>query len=88
MPKLNNLFASAVTLLILMFVLNDSVAQRNHYNIENESEATELHRGTTAEIYDFIKLHPRAYVEQLTKTNVNGRIQYVLGGRIAGKLHI
>lgn len=85
MAKLNNLFASAVILLILMFVLNDSVAQRHHYNIENESE---VHPGTTDEIYDFIKLHPRAYVEQLTKTNVDGRIQYVLGGRIAGKFHI
>ena len=85
MTKLNNLFASAVTLLILMFVLNDSVAQRHHYNIESESE---VHQGKSDEIYDFIKLQSHTYVEQLTKTNVDGRIQYVLGGRIAGKFHI
>ncbi|KAJ6650005.1 hypothetical protein Bhyg_05248 [Pseudolycoriella hygida] len=38
---------------------------------------------TTDSIAEFVKLHPRIYVEELTSTIVNGRIKYVLGARIA-----
>lgn len=88
MTKLNIMFAFVVTLLILLFGLSDSVAQSELLKIENEPELTALQPRSADEICDFINLHPKKYVEQLTQTNVNGRIRYVLGTRIAGKSHI
>lgn len=76
MRSVNKLFGLAVHLLVLLTVLNASVA-------DNESRPGPVIVRTSDEIDDFIQLHPRIYVDQLTKTNVNGRIQYTLGARIA-----
>lgn len=81
MAKSNNLLTFAATLLILLFGLNVSFAK-----IEEKSETSELHPRTPENINDLFKMHPRANGEQLTRTTtVDGRIQYVLGTRIAGK---
>lgn len=53
--------------------------------LEEVSEQNALHTRTVDDVNDFIKLHPRIYVEQLVLSNVGGRLQYVLGARIAGK---
>lgn len=68
MAKSNNLLVFTVTFLILLFGLNQSIAE------SDELEASELHPLTIVTLKN-----------QLTKTIVDGRIQYVLGARIAGK---
>lgn len=75
------------TVVMLLFVISDSSAQRDHSKVEYESVPTAptvFYPSTTEEIYDFVELHPGASVKQLTKTTVDGRLQYVLGVRIAG----
>ncbi len=71
---MRNLFGStfAVTLSILLVVPDVSIA-------ENEPQLTEVHLNKSHDDQKFYKDH-------LTKTTVNGRIQYVLGARIAGKI--
>lgn len=74
---MTNVNRFVITFLIVWFGPVQSFA-------ENESRPTVILQEPANDIHDIIRLHPRVYVKQLTKTNVDGRIQYTLGGRIAG----
>lgn len=82
----NNLFNFTVGVLIFLFGLNKSIATASTNRFPQTVEDSKLHAKTTDDINEFIKLHPGVYVEQLSVHNVGGRIQYVLGARIAGKI--
>lgn len=73
MSKSNSLLNISITVLISLFLLNISAAQRIFEKSENDLDSGEL--------------SSPPHVIQLTKQNVEGRIQYVLGNRIAGKLN-
>lgn len=88
MTKSNNFLTFALTVLILLFELDVSLAQRTSAEIVKKSETSDLHSRAIESVNDLLKEHPRKYVEQLTRTTVDGRLQYVLGARIAGKTHI
>lgn len=81
----NNLFIFTFGSIIFLFVLNNSIAIASRNSLPQADEDSKLHVRTIDDINEFIKLHPGVYVEQLSVSNVGGRIQYVLGARIAGK---
>lgn len=83
MTKLTTFFIYNIAVLIFLLGINKSVVSSRRISSEYP-EPTERNSQTKND--DFFKLHPGLYVEQLVKTNVGGRVQYVLGARIAGNL--